>query len=86
MSVTRINPQIQCGEVQVSNVGTTEVTQHVTFPRAYASAPKVVACFWGASYNRRMHVGTVTATGFDIVFATNSNASAWCGAYWIAMP
>ena len=85
MTATRIFPQIQRGEVQANNVGAAEVTLHVTFTKAFASTPMVVASFWGASYNRRMHVANVTATGFDIVFATNASTSAWCGAYWVAV-
>ena len=88
MTVTRLNPpvpQVQRGFVEASGVGTAEVTKHVAFSPAFASAPTVVAVMTGASYNRRMHTLNITASGFDMVFATNTTASAWCGAYWVAV-
>lgn len=83
MSATRINPQMQRGSVTVTNVGTTEVTRHVAFAEVFASAPTVVACLSVASYNRRLHVSNVTASGFDVVVATNSGSASSSNSVWV---
>ena len=77
---------VQAGSVTITNVTTTENSVSVIFPKAYNSAPTVVACFSTASYNRRLHVSNVTATGFTVTVALNSGSgTASCWVDWIAV-
>lgn len=81
-----VHPMVQSGSVTITGVSTAEKTVAVAFPQAYDAPPTVVASFSVASYNRRLHITNVTATGFSVVVALLSGTSASAWVNWVAVP
>jgi hypothetical protein len=77
----------QAGYGAISSATTTEQSVTVTFPRAYTYAPRVVVSLYNASYNRRLHVSSITATGFTVTGAlTSGTGTAAIEFEWVAVP
>lgn len=76
----------QAGYGAIADATATEKSVQITFPRAFSSAPRVVVSLYNSSYNRRLHVTSITATGFIVVGALLSGSSSAAIEFeWIAI-
>lgn len=71
----------------MNNVTNTQKTVHTNFSNQFTKIPTVVVSFGiEGSYNRRIHLGTITETGFDVgVALLSSGTSASLSFHWIAI-
>lgn len=76
----------QAGYGAIADATATEKSVQITFPRAFSSAPRVVVSLYNSSYNRRLHVTSITATRFIVVGALLSGSSSAAIEFeWIAI-
>lgn len=86
-AISSLNSNLpQAGYGAIADATATEKRVQITFPRAFSSAPRVVVSLYNSSYNRRLHVTSITATGFIVVGALLSGSSSAAIEFeWIAI-
>ena len=70
-----VNSKILSGYGAITGVTTTEKDLYVAFPHTMPAGVKVVVCIYASSYNRRIHVKSISQNGFTVTGALLSGTS-----------